>query len=67
MLSTKLYKRVHTLAEGLLKAAHKEDEETFNALYQELSVLCDEHENTEKTILFSGKRSLILPKKVTML
>ena len=48
MLSTKLYKRVHTLAEGLLKAAHKEDEETFNALYQELSVLCDEHENTEK-------------------
>jgi tetratricopeptide (TPR) repeat protein len=48
MLSTKLYKRVHSLAEGLLKAAHKEDEVTFDALYQELNVLCDEHENTEK-------------------
>jgi len=48
MLSTKLYKKVHTLAEGLLKAAHKEDEVTFEELYGELRVLCDEHENTEK-------------------
>ncbi|MFT7371537.1 MAG: hypothetical protein ACI9T9_000213 [Oleiphilaceae bacterium] len=48
MLSTKLYKKVHTLAEGLLKAAHKEDEATFEELYSELRVLCDEYENTEK-------------------
>jgi len=48
MLSTKLYKKVHTLAEGLLKAAHQEDEIIFEALYSELRVLCDEHENTEK-------------------
>lgn len=48
MLSTKLYKRVHTLAEELLKAARKEDEASFEALYAELRVLCEEHEGTEK-------------------
>jgi len=48
MLSTKLYKKVHTLAEGLLKAAHKEDDATFEELYSELRALCDEHENTDK-------------------
>ena len=48
MLSTKLYKKVHGLAEGLLKAAHKEDQLTFDALYGELRILCEEHENTEK-------------------
>lgn len=48
MLSTKLYKQVHALAEGLLKAAHKEDEVTFEELYRVLRVLCDEHEQTEK-------------------
>lgn len=48
MLSTKLYKKVHTLAEGLLSAAHKDDEVTFEALYSELRVLCEEHEGTEK-------------------
>ena len=48
MLSTKLYKKVHTLAEGLLKAAHSENTALFESLYSELRVLCEEHEGTEK-------------------
>ncbi|MFT6122395.1 MAG: tetratricopeptide (TPR) repeat protein [Oleiphilaceae bacterium] len=48
MLSTRLYKQVHALAEGLLSAAHKEDQDKFEALYGELRVLCEEHENTDK-------------------
>ena len=62
MLSTKLYKKVHTLAESLLNAAHKDDEATFEELYQELRVLCDEYENTEKnSLLFQVKNLLSYP------
>jgi len=48
MLNTKLYKKVHSLAEQLLKAAQKEDVSTFDNLYKELNVLCLENEGNEK-------------------
>lgn len=48
MLSTKLYKKVHTLAEDLLTAAHKGNEAAFEEMYQTLRRLCEEHETTEK-------------------
>ncbi len=48
MLSTKLYKKVHTLAEDLLRAAHRDNTTLFEELYGELRALCEEHEGTEK-------------------
>ena len=48
MMSSKVYKSVHDLAEQLMEAANKEDRDTFNALYTELKTICIEHENTEK-------------------
>jgi len=48
MLNTKLYKKVHSLAEQLLKAAQKEDVSTFDNLYKELNTLCLENESNEK-------------------
>jgi hypothetical protein len=47
-LNTKVYKRVISLAESLLKAANKEDQVTFDALYAELNSICLEHEGDEK-------------------
>lgn len=48
MMSTKIYKAVHGLAEKLMAAAKKDDQETFDSLYAELKAICIEHENTEK-------------------
>jgi len=48
MLSTKLYKKVHSQAEALLKAAQDEDTPLFNCLYDELNVLCEDHKGSEK-------------------
>jgi len=48
MLNTKLYKRVHSLAETLLNAAHKNDSSLFDKLYEELKQLCLENENSGK-------------------
>ncbi|MFT5594815.1 MAG: hypothetical protein ACI8SR_003215 [Oceanicoccus sp.] len=47
-MNTKVYKRVISLAESLLKAANKEDQVTFDALYAELNSICLEHEGDEK-------------------
>lgn len=47
-MNTKIYKRVHSLAESMMKAAQKEDQVTFDALYGELKKICEEHEGTEK-------------------
>lgn len=47
-MNTKIYKRVHSLAESMMKAAQKEDQITFDALYGELKNICEEHEGTEK-------------------
>lgn len=48
MINTKIYKAVYELAEKLMKAAAKDDRETFDALYVELQAICTDHENTEK-------------------
>ncbi|MGR6873793.1 tetratricopeptide repeat protein [Pseudomonas sp. HK3] len=47
-MNTKIYKRVTSLAESLLKAANKKDQVTFDALYAELNSICLEHEADEK-------------------
>jgi len=47
-MNTKIYKRVLSLAESLLKAANKKDQVTFDALYAELNAICMEHEGGEK-------------------
>jgi hypothetical protein len=48
MMSTKIYKSVHDLAENLMKAANKDDREVFDSLYAELKVICIDNENTDK-------------------
>ena len=47
-MNTKLYKKVHTQAIEMLKAADSEDDANFQRLYEELKELCEEHEDTEK-------------------
>ena len=47
-MNTKIYKHVHTLAESLMKAAKREDQETFDHLYAELKDVCESHEGSEK-------------------
>ncbi|NYS62223.1 tetratricopeptide repeat protein [Vreelandella salicampi] len=48
MINTKIYKAVYELAEKLMKAAAKDDRETFDALYAELKAICTDNENTDK-------------------
>ncbi len=48
MMNTKIYKSVYSLAENLMKAADKEDQETFDSLYTELKAICVDNENTDK-------------------
>ncbi|KPQ22218.1 Replicative DNA helicase [Halomonas sp. HL-93] len=48
MINTKIYKAVYELAEKLMKAAARDDRETFEALYAELRAICTENENTDK-------------------
>lgn len=43
-LNTKLYARVHELAEQLMQSAQKEDDEAFEALYSELKSICTDNE-----------------------
>jgi tetratricopeptide (TPR) repeat protein len=47
-MNTKLYKQVHKLAGELMKAASKEDRETFTSLFAQLQIICDENEETDK-------------------
>ncbi|MCZ2722003.1 tetratricopeptide repeat protein [Marinomonas sp. 15G1-11] len=48
MMNTKIYKAVHTLAEKLLAASHKEDRTEFDVLYAELTAICVDNEDTDK-------------------
>ncbi|MCO7246906.1 tetratricopeptide repeat protein [Halomonas sp. Mc5H-6] len=48
MINTKIYKAVYELAEKLMKAATKDDRETFDALYAELRAICVDNESTDK-------------------
>lgn len=47
-VNTRIYKAVYALAEKLMKAAEKEDSETFATLYRQLEEICQQHEGTEK-------------------
>jgi len=46
-LNTKLYTRVHELAEQLMASAQKQDDEAFDALYSELKAICTDNEALE--------------------
>lgn len=48
MINTKIYKAVYSLSEELMKAASKDDRETFDALYAELKAICTDNEDTDK-------------------
>lgn len=48
MVNTKIYKAVHDLAEKLMHAANRRNQESFDALYKELQLICTENENSEK-------------------
>ncbi|KZY97122.1 Replicative DNA helicase, partial [Oleiphilus sp. HI0072] len=48
MMNTKIYKAVHGLAEKLMAAAKKDDQETFDSLYSELKAICLDNEDTDK-------------------
>ena len=47
-MNTKIYKRVHTLAESLMSAVQKKDQTLFDNHYSELKAVCEEHENSDK-------------------
>ena len=47
-MNTKLYKKVHTQAVELLKAADGGNDELFQQLYEELKGLCTENESVER-------------------
>ena len=47
-MNTKIYKQVHAYAIELLKAADKDDEVRFMAIYADLKTLCEENEHSEK-------------------
>ena len=47
-MNTKLYKKVHSLAIELLKAAEAEDDKAFIGFYDELKALCFDNEDDEK-------------------
>lgn len=48
MINTKIYKAIYTLAEDLLEADRKGNQEEFDALYAELKAICTDNENTDK-------------------
>lgn len=48
MINTKIYKAIYKLAEDLLEADRKDDQQQFEALYAELKALCTDNENTDK-------------------
>ena len=48
MINTKIYKAIYTLAEDLLEADRKGNQEEFDALYAELKAICTDNENSDK-------------------
>ncbi|SOB78156.1 hypothetical protein SAMN04488490_4013 [Marinobacter sp. LV10R510-11A] len=48
MINTKIYKSVYSLAEQLMEADKKEDQEAFDSRYAELKAICTDNENTDK-------------------
>jgi tetratricopeptide (TPR) repeat protein len=47
-MNTKIYKSVHDLAEKLMEAADKDDQETFDSLYTDLKAICVDNEKSDK-------------------
>lgn len=47
-MNTKIYKAVHGLAEKLMRAANRQDQQQFDPLYAELQAICVNNENSEK-------------------
>jgi hypothetical protein len=47
-MNTKIYKRVHSLAESLMSAVQKKDQTSFDNGYRDLKLVCEENENTDK-------------------
>ncbi|TXD97861.1 tetratricopeptide repeat protein [Psychrobacter frigidicola] len=47
MMNTKIYKAVYILAEELLEANNRGNQEAFDALYAELQAICTDNENTD--------------------
>ncbi|MFK3917900.1 tetratricopeptide repeat protein [Psychrobacter sp. NPDC078501] len=48
MINTKIYKAIYTLAEELLEADRRGNQEKFDSLYAELKAICTDNENTDK-------------------
>ena len=48
MINTKLYKAIYTLAEELLEADRRSNQEKFDSLYAELNAICTDNEGTDK-------------------
>ena len=48
MINTKIYKSIYVLAEQLLEADSKNDQQTFDVLYAQLKDLCIENEKSDK-------------------
>lgn len=47
-MNTKIYKAVHNLAELLMEAADRNNQQAFDALYAELKSICEKNKNTDK-------------------
>ncbi|WP_201571305.1 tetratricopeptide repeat protein [Psychrobacter nivimaris] len=48
MINTKIYKAIYTLAEELLEADRRGNQEKFDSLYAELNAICTDNEGTDK-------------------
>jgi tetratricopeptide (TPR) repeat protein len=48
MINTKIYKAIYTLAEELLEADRRGNQEKFDLLYAELNAICTDNEGTDK-------------------
>lgn len=48
MVNTKIYKSVYILAEELLEANNRRNQDAFDALYVKLQAICTDNENTDK-------------------
>ncbi|WP_296403250.1 tetratricopeptide repeat protein [Psychrobacter sp.] len=48
MINTKIYKAIYKLAEDLLYADSQQDQQRFDALYNELKSICTDNEGSDK-------------------
>ncbi len=48
MVNTKIYQSVYIIAEELLEANNRGNQEAFDALYAQLQAICTDNDNTDK-------------------